>query len=84
MVVKQQNLSNLKDMLVRVTPFCQFFILLLEILFTNDNNNSNNLGIKVFKRKLLHIAYADKSTFFLKEKCFVIEILKKLNTFSEL
>ena len=63
--------------------FVCLFILLLEIYFIIDKNNINIQSIKIFRPKFLNTNYAEDSTFFLKEKYFVIEIFKELSTFSD-
>ena len=44
------------------------FILCLEILFILIKSNRNIKGIKIFENSFLYTAYADDSTFFLKDK----------------
>ena len=42
------------------------FILVLEVLFISIKNNQNIKGLEIFKHEFLYTAYADDSTFFLK------------------
>ena len=58
------------------------FILCLEILFLLIKNNKNIKGIKMFENTFLYTAYADDSTFFLKDKNSIKELLNKINYFS--
>ena len=47
-------------------------------------NNKNIKGIKMFENTFLYTAYADDSTFFLKDKNSIKELLKTINYFSTL
>ena len=58
------------------------FILGLDILFMLIKNNKNIKGIKMFENTFLYTAYADDSTFFLKDKNSIKELLNKINYFS--
>ena len=58
------------------------FILCLEILFMSIKNNKNIKGIKMFQNTFLYTAYTDDSTFFLKDKNSVKELLNTINYFS--
>ena len=57
-------------------------ILYLEILFLLIINNKNIKGIKIFENTFLCTAYADDSTFFLKVKNSIKELLNTINYFS--
>ena len=58
------------------------FILVLEtvFLFTKENKKINSLNI--FDKTFLYTAYADDTTFFLKDKKSVIELMNIFDTFS--
>ena len=58
------------------------FILCLEILFLLIKNNKYIKGIKMFENTFLYAAYADDSTFFLKDKNSTKELLNTINYFS--
>ena len=58
------------------------FILCLEILFILIKNKRNIKGIKMFENTFVHIAYADDSTFFLKDKNSMKELLNTINYYS--
>ena len=45
-------------------------------------NNENINSIKLFKNFFLYTAYADNSTFFLKDKNLIKELLNTINYFS--
>ena len=58
------------------------FILVLEIaiLFIMQNENIN--GLNIFEKTFLYTAYADDTTFFLKDEKSVIELMKTFDIFS--
>ena len=58
------------------------FILFLEILFMLIKQNKNIKVIKMFENTFLYTAYADDSTFFLKDKNSIKELLNTINYFS--
>ena len=58
------------------------FILCLEILFLLIKNNKYIKGIKMSENTFLYAAYADDSTFFLKDKNSTKELLNTINYFS--
>ena len=57
------------------------FILVLEILFLCIENK-NIKGLNIFNHIFLYIAYADDTTFFLKDKESLIEVMKAFDIFS--
>ena len=58
------------------------FIVVSEIFFIIVKNNSKVKGINIFKHYFLYTAYADGTTFFLKDRKSIIELMNELNTFS--
>ena len=58
------------------------FILVLEIVFLIIKKNKNIKGIDIFSHNFLYTAYADDTTFFLKDEKSVIEVMKVLDEFS--
>ena len=58
------------------------FILSLEILFMLIKQNKNIKVIKMFKNTFLYTAYGDDSTFFLKYKHSIKELLNTINYYS--
>ena len=58
------------------------FILVLEIFFIFVKNNPKVKGLNMFKHEFLYTAYADDTTFFLKDRNSIIELMNELNTFS--
>ena len=54
------------------------FILVLEAIFCVIKSNKNIKGLNIFKYEFLYTAYADDTTFFLKDK---ISVFKTLNIF---
>ena len=59
------------------------FILCLEILFTLIKNNTDIKGVKIFEYCYFYAAYADDSTFFLKDENFIVNLSKKFKLFSD-
>ena len=59
-----------------------FFILVLEIVFTLIKTNNNIEGLNIFNHNLLYIAYADDTTFFIKNINSATEIIKTIDYFS--
>ena len=45
-------------------------------------NNPKVKGLNIFKHEFLYTAYADDTTFFLKDRNSIIELMNELNTFS--
>ena len=58
------------------------FIIVLEIFFIFVINNPKVKSLNIFKHEFLYTAYADDTTFFLKDRKSIIELMSKLNTFS--
>ena len=59
------------------------FILVLEIVFLMIKNNDRVKGLELFNHTFLYTAYADDTTFFLKNKGSVLEVVKTFQMFSE-
>ena len=59
------------------------FILVLEIVFLMIKNNDRVKGLELFNHTFLYTAYADDTTFFLKNKESVLEVMKTFQMFSE-
>ena len=59
------------------------FILVLEIFFIFVKNNPKVKGLNIFKHEFLYTAYGDDTTFFLKDRNSIIELMSELNTFSK-
>ena len=57
------------------------FILALEVLFVFIKSNENIKGIEIFKYVFLYTAYADDSTFFLRDIPSVKELINSFNQF---
>ena len=60
------------------------FILVLEIFFIFVKNNPKVKGLNMFKHEFLYTAYADDTTFFLKDRNSIIELMNELNIFSNI
>ena len=58
------------------------FILVLEIVFLSIKENKNIKDLKIFNHTFLYTAYADDTTFFLKDKKSLIEVMKVFDIFS--
>ena len=58
------------------------FLIYLEILFMLIKSNKNIKRIKLFDNTFLYTAYGDDSTFFLKDKNLIKELLNTINYFS--
>ena len=58
------------------------FILVLEIFFLCIKENKNIKGLNIFNHIFLYTAYADDTTFFLKGKESLIEVMKAFDIFS--
>ena len=58
------------------------FILVLEILLLCVKENKNVKGLNIFDHIFLYTAYADDTTFFLKNKKSFIEVMKLFDIFS--
>ena len=59
------------------------FMLVLEIVFLMIKNNYRVKGLELFNQTFLYTAYADDTTFFLKNKESVLEVMKTFQMFSE-
>ena len=59
-----------------------FFMFVLEIFFIFVKNNPKVKGLNVFKHEFLYTAYADDTSFFLKNRKSIIELINELNNFS--
>ena len=57
------------------------FILVLEIFFILVKNNTKVKGLNIFKHEFLYTAFADDTTFFLKDRISIIELTNELNIF---
>ena len=57
--------------------------LVLEIVFFMIKNNDRIKGLELFNHTFLYTAYADDTTFFLKNKGSVLEVMKTFQMFSE-
>ena len=60
------------------------FLFVLEIFFIFAKNNPKVKSLNIFKHELLYTAYADDTTFFLKNRKSIMELMSELNTFSKL
>ena len=60
------------------------FILALEIFFIFLKNNLKVKVLKISRHEFLYTAYAYHTTFFLKERKSIIELMNQLNTFLNL
>ena len=58
------------------------FLFVLEIFFIFAKNNPKVKSLNIFKHEFLYTAYADDTTFFLKDRNSIIELMNELNTFS--
>ena len=58
------------------------FILVSEKKNLFVKNNPKIKGLNIFKHVFLYTAYADDTTFFLKDRNSIIELINELNTFS--
>ena len=58
------------------------FILVLEIFFLCIKENKNIKGLNIFNHIFLYTAYADDTTFFLKDKESLTEVIKRFDIFS--
>ena len=56
-------------------------MLVLEIFFIFVKNNPKVKGLNMFKHEFLYTAYADDTTFFLKDRNSIIELMNELNIF---
>ena len=54
----------------------------LEVFFIFVKNIPKVKGLNIFKHEFLYTTYADDTTFFLKDRTFIIELINELNTFS--
>ena len=59
------------------------FILCLETLFIVIKNEPNIKGIEIFEYCYLYTAYANDTTFFLKDENSVVHLSEKLKLFSD-
>ena len=58
------------------------FIIVLEIVFNLIKHNKNIYGLTFFKHNFLYTAYADDTTFFIKDKESVNKVMNVFDTFS--
>ena len=58
-------------------------ILILEIVFLFTKENKKINGLNIFDKTFLYTAYADDTTFFLKDKKSVIELMNNFDTLSK-
>ena len=58
-------------------------ILVLEIVFLLTKESKKTNGLKIFDKTFLYAAYADDTTFFLKDLKSVIQIMNIFDTFSK-
>ena len=59
------------------------FILVLEIVFLFTKKSKKISGLNIFDKTFLYTAYADDTTFFLKDTKSVIELMNIFDTFSK-
>ena len=59
------------------------FILVLEIVFLFTKGSKKINGLNIFDKTFLYAAYADDTTFFLKDTKSVIELMNIFDTFSK-
>ena len=55
------------------------FLLVSEIFLHLSKNNPKVKGLKIFKHEFLYTAYVDDTTFFLKDRSSIIELMNELN-----
>ena len=60
------------------------FILCLEIVFILIKANKKVKGINIFEHTYLYLAYADDTTFFLRDKISIKELFNTFATFSSI
>ena len=60
------------------------FILVLEMFFIFVENNPKVEGLNIFKHEFLYTVYADDTTFFLKERNSIIELMNEINICSNI
>ena len=58
------------------------FILVLEIVFLFIKENKNIKGLNIFNHTFLYTAYTDDTTFFVKDKESLIEVMKVFHVLS--
>ena len=64
-------------------PICGYLCtLLLEVFFILIKDNHKVKDLKIFRHEHLYTTYADYTTFFLKVRKSIIELMNELNTFS--
>ena len=74
---------RLEKVMRQGNPVSAYLLMLcLGILFMFIKNNENIEGIKTFENTFLYDAHADNSTFFLKDKNSIKELLNTINYFS--
>ena len=78
---KQQNISNQKGDPTRKSDFCVFVYSNFRDIFIFVKNNPKVKGLKILEREFLYTAYVDDTTFFLKDRKSIIELMNGLNTF---
>ena len=64
-----------------ISAYLFIFVLEIVFLFTKESKNINDLNI--FDKTFLYTAYADDTTFFLKDTKSVIELMDAFDTFSK-
>ena len=65
---------KLKEMTRQSDPISAYlFILVLEVVFCVTESNKNIKGLNIFNQEFLYTAYADDTTFYLKDKISVFE-----------
>ena len=52
------------------------------MFFMFFKSNPKVKGLNIFKHEFFYTAYADDTTFFLKDRNFIIELMSELNTIS--
>ena len=57
---------------------------MLEVVFEVIKSNQNIDKLRIFEHCVLYTAYADSTTFFVKNQTFVIEILKVFDNISKI
>ena len=56
-------------------------MLILETFFIFVKNNPKFKVLNIFKHEFLNTAYADDTTYFLKDRKSIIQLMNELNTF---
>ena len=80
---RRKTTKNFKLVVQQGDPISAYlFIIVLEIFFMFVKNNPKFKGLNIFKHEFLYTAYADGTTFFLKDRNSITELMNALNTFS--